>query len=149
MSFLQREMAARARKEMEEHRAMVAAERDFLKLQRWKAETNEDSFYMEIDGMDQSKTNLPHYPNLPKNVNKDLLMQIHVTAVRYVGNQPPDIYIYPSTFAHDSNCTCTIIYMSVLKVSYPIAFIVYIYSCLIFYPAGEADFNILNVQIYL
>lgn len=111
-------MAASARKEMEEHRAMVAEERDFLKLQRWRTQVEEDWFYMEIDGMDQSKTNLPHYPNMPKNVNKDLLMQIHVTAVRYVGSQPADIYMYPSTFAHDSNCTCTIIYMSVIKVSY-------------------------------
>jgi hypothetical protein len=34
---------------------------------------------MEIDGMDQSKTNLPHWPNCPKDNNKDLLMQIHVT----------------------------------------------------------------------
>ena len=101
---------------MEEHNAFVAKERQFVNTQRFLANARGD-FYLEIDGMDQSKTNLPHWPNMPKNINKDLLMQIHVTGVRYSDGRPNDIYLYTSTFAHDSACTCTIIYRSVLKVT--------------------------------
>ena len=54
-----------------------------------------DGCYMEIDGMDQSKTNLPHWPNMPKNIKKDLLMQIHVTGVRYSdGRKKRYLFVY-------------------------------------------------------
>ena len=68
---------------MEEHNQFISQERQFVDHQRFLANSADDGFYMEIDGMDQSKTNLPHWPNMPKNINKDLLMQIHVTGVRY------------------------------------------------------------------
>ncbi len=109
-------MMEEAKSLMEEHNLFIAKERQFVNHQRFLANSTPDSFYMEIDGMDQSKTNLPHWPNMPKDINKDLLMQIHVTGVRYSDGRPNDIYLYTSTFAHDSNCTCTIIYLSILKV---------------------------------
>lgn len=114
---LQRSAKARARVAMDEHRSFVTGERKFLNKQRQNCNEDPDSFYMEIDGMDQSKTNLPHWPNCPKDINKDLLMQIHVTGVRYSDGRPADIYLYTSQFAHDSACTCTIIYKSILKVN--------------------------------
>ena len=114
---------------MEEHNQFISQERQFVNHQRFLANSADDGFYMEIDGMDQSKTNLPHWPNMPKNINKDLLMQIHVTGVRYSDGRQNDIYLYPSTFAHDSACTCTIIYLSVTKVNY---FIPYKYLFFIF-----------------
>ena len=43
----------------------------------------EKLFFMEIDGMDQSKTLLPHYINPPKNIDKDLLFNFHITIVKY------------------------------------------------------------------
>ena len=113
---MQKAKIALARQNLDKHLAQVSTERAFLKNIRLQDLADEDMFYMEIDGMDQSKTNLPHYPNQPKDVNKDLLMQIHVTGVRYSGNRPNDIYLYTNTFAHDSACTCTIIYMTVTKV---------------------------------
>jgi len=66
--------------------------------------------------MDQSKTNLPHWPNRPKEINKYLPMQIHETGVRYCDGRPTDIYLYTSQFLHDSACTCTSIYKSIMKV---------------------------------
>ena len=102
---------------MREHYTFVAEERKFLDSQRYFCNNDLDNFYFEIDGMDQSKTNLPHYPNLPKDVKKDLLMQIHVTGVRYCNDTAADIYLYTSQFAHDSACTCTIIFKTLVKVS--------------------------------
>ena len=102
---------------MEEHNQFISQERKFVNHQRFLANSAPDGFYMEIDGMDQSKTNLPHWPNMPKNINKDLLMQIHITGVRYSDGRKNDIYLYTNTFAHDSACTCTIIYLSITKVS--------------------------------
>ncbi len=45
---------------MDENRKFVTCERKFLNRQRQNCNEDPDSFYMEIDGMDQSKTNLPH-----------------------------------------------------------------------------------------
>jgi hypothetical protein len=111
-------MTARSRVLMNEHIKFVKVERTFLGSQRFFCCNDPDNFYMEIDWMDQSKTNLPHYPNCPKDINKDLLMQIHVTGVRYCDGRPADIYLYTSHFAHDSACTCTVIFMSIIKVEF-------------------------------
>ena len=35
---------------------------------------------------------------------------------RYNGSRPNDIYYYPNVIAHDSNTTCTIIWMTIFKV---------------------------------
>ena len=99
------------------HMKFVKDERNFVESERFRIKASEDDLYFEIDGMDQSKTNLPHWPNTPKDVNKDLLMQIHVSAVRYADGRQADIYMYNSTFAHDSDCTGTIIYNTVYKVT--------------------------------
>lgn len=106
-----------AKEEKHKHIMYVKGEREFVESERFRISTDSNDFYFEIDGMDQSKTNLPHWPNPPKDVNKDLLMQIHVTAARYADGRPADIYMYKSTFAHDSDCTCTIIYTTVIKVT--------------------------------
>ena len=105
-----------AREAKHTHMKFVKTERNFVESERFRIKGSDDDLYFEIDGMDQSKTNLPHWPNTPKDVNKDLLMQIHVTAVRYADGRQADIYMYNNTFAHDSDCTSTIIYNTVLKV---------------------------------
>ena len=94
---------------MDEHRKCVTEERKFLNKQRPNCHEDPDNFYIEIDGMEKSKTNLPHWPNCPKDINKDLLMQIHFTGFRYIDGRPADILFYTSRFAHDSACTRTII----------------------------------------
>ena len=57
--------------------------REFVNHQKLKSQKlEEELFFFEIDGMDQSKTLLPHYVNAPKNVDKDLLFNFHITAVK-------------------------------------------------------------------
>ncbi len=57
--------------------------RDFVESEKLKSRNlDEEIFFMEIDGMDQSKTMLPHYINPPKNVNPDLLFDFHINGVK-------------------------------------------------------------------
>ena len=56
-------------------------------------------------------------PSMSLWVSRKIEGEIHVTGVRYSDGHPADIYLYTSQFAHDSACTCTIIYKSILKVS--------------------------------
>ena len=86
-------LAKHAREDKHKHLAYVARERKFVESERFRIQAHSDDLYFEIDGMDQSKTNLPHWPNTPKDVNKDLLQQIHVSAVRYADDRPADIYM--------------------------------------------------------
>ena len=58
-------------------------EREFVNLQKQKSrKPEEDLFFFEMDGMDQSKTLLPHYVNPPKNIDPNLLFDFHITAVK-------------------------------------------------------------------
>jgi len=74
---------AYARQLFIEHYRDFRREREFLNLQRnLSRKPEEEIFYFEIDGMDQSKTLLPHYVNAPKNIDQDLLFDFHITAVK-------------------------------------------------------------------
>ncbi len=67
-----------------EHYRDFRREREFNNLQKNRSlKPGEKQFFMEIDGMDQSKTLLPHYINPPKNIDKDLLFNFHITVVKY------------------------------------------------------------------
>ena len=66
-----------------EHYRDFRREQDFTNSQKLKSRKPEEGlFYFEIDGMDQSKTLLPHYVNAPKNINKDILFDFHITVVK-------------------------------------------------------------------
>ena len=66
-----------------EHNKDFRREREFVNHQKLKSQKpKEELFFFEVDGMDQSKTLLPHYVNAPKNVDKDLLFNFHITAVK-------------------------------------------------------------------
>ena len=63
----------------------------------------EEVFFFEVDGMDQSKTKLPHFQyKMPKDVDPDHLLHVHLTCVRYDGTRADDIYYYTNTLPHDS-----------------------------------------------
>ena len=65
-----------------EHYRDFRRERDFTNPKKLKSRKPEEGlFYFEIDGMDQSKTLLPHYVNAPTNINKDILFDFHITTV--------------------------------------------------------------------
>ncbi len=66
-----------------EHYTDFRREREFVNHQKLKSQKPEEElFFFEVDGMDQSKTLLPHYINAPKNVDKDLLLNFHVTTIK-------------------------------------------------------------------
>eukprot|EP00873_Tetraselmis_striata_P021020 jgi/Tetstr1/441284/TSEL_029535.t1 len=73
-------------------------------------------FFFEIDSMDSAKTMLPHWVRIPKTVNPDMLLKYHLTCVKYDGYRPDDIYYYTNTIPHDSSTTCTLIWITIMKI---------------------------------
>ena len=81
--FFQKRAKAYAKQLFIEHYTDFRRERDFVESEKHKSRNpDERLFFMEIDGMDQSKTLLPHYINPPKNINPDLLFNFHITVVK-------------------------------------------------------------------
>eukprot|EP00873_Tetraselmis_striata_P041452 jgi/Tetstr1/461716/TSEL_006806.t1 len=73
-------------------------------------------FFFEIDSMDSAKTLLPHWVRIPKTVKPDMLLKYHLTCVKYDGYRPDDIYYYTNTIPHDSSTTCTLIWITIMKI---------------------------------
>eukprot|EP00873_Tetraselmis_striata_P039509 jgi/Tetstr1/459773/TSEL_005126.t1 len=73
-------------------------------------------FFFEIDSLDSAKTMLPHWVCIPKNVKPDMLLKYHLTCVKYDGYRPDDIYYYTNTIPHDSSTTCTLIWITIMKI---------------------------------
>eukprot|EP00873_Tetraselmis_striata_P029772 jgi/Tetstr1/450036/TSEL_037083.t1 len=66
--------------------------------------------------MDSAKTLLPHWVRIPKTVKPDMLLKYHLTYVKYGGYRPDDIYYYTNTIPHDSSTTCTLIWITIIKI---------------------------------
>ncbi|KAL3687029.1 hypothetical protein R1sor_013338 [Riccia sorocarpa] len=61
------------------HRKQQAEERAAAGRRRWKAlDTPKDCAYIQIDGMDQKKTALPHFSKKPKSVDGAALVGVHL-----------------------------------------------------------------------
>eukprot|EP00873_Tetraselmis_striata_P036049 jgi/Tetstr1/456313/TSEL_004093.t1 len=73
-------------------------------------------FFFEIDSMDSAKTLLSHWVRIPKTVKPDMLLKYHLTCVKYDGYRPDDIYYYTNTIPHDSSTTCTLIWITIMKI---------------------------------
>eukprot|EP00873_Tetraselmis_striata_P029469 jgi/Tetstr1/449733/TSEL_036800.t1 len=73
-------------------------------------------FFFEIDSMDSAKTLLPHWVRIPKTVKPDMLLKYHLTCVKYDGYRPDDIYYYTNTIPHVSSTTCTLIWITIMKI---------------------------------
>jgi hypothetical protein len=104
-----------------DHMKFVRQERDacYAEMHKSRDSGGEEVFFFEVDGMDQSKTNLPHFQyKMPKDVDPDHLLHAHLTCVRYDGSRPDDIYYYTNTLPHDSGNTATVIWKTVLKVTF-------------------------------
>ena len=103
-----------------EHMDFVKQEREACYAEMHKSAATrggEEVFFFEVDGMDQSKTKLPHFQyRIPKDVDPDHLLHVHLTCVRYDGTRADDIYYYTNTLPHDSANTATIIWKTILKV---------------------------------
>ena len=108
--------ALKARRE--EHWQRVTKERLVcLEAAIVRSRVDPDFLFCEIDSMDQAKTILPHMVVWDKDIDKNNLLQVVVTAVKYNGTRPDDVYTYNNTFPHDSAATCTVMYLTVLKVT--------------------------------
>ena len=106
---------AYARAARDDHLNQVTIERRFLNEAILRSMRDPDFLFCEIDGMDSSKTLLPHFRQWDKDVNKDKLLQMHLTCVKYNGLQPDDVYLFTNCFPHDSSNTITTMYLTVLK----------------------------------
>eukprot|EP00873_Tetraselmis_striata_P008968 jgi/Tetstr1/429232/TSEL_001895.t1 len=73
-------------------------------------------FFFEIDSMDSAKTLLPHWARIPKTVKPDMLLKYHLTCVKYDGYRPGDIYYYTNTIPYDSSTTCTLTWITIMKI---------------------------------
>ncbi|KAL3686933.1 hypothetical protein R1sor_013242 [Riccia sorocarpa] len=61
------------------HRKQQAEERAAAGRRRWKAlDTPKDCAYIQIDGMDQKKTALPHFAKQSKSVDGAALVGVHL-----------------------------------------------------------------------
>ncbi|KAL3680181.1 hypothetical protein R1sor_023137 [Riccia sorocarpa] len=61
------------------HRKQQAEERAAAGRRRWKAlDSPKDCAYIQIDGMDQKKTALPHFSKQPKSVDGAALVDVHL-----------------------------------------------------------------------
>eukprot|EP00873_Tetraselmis_striata_P013831 jgi/Tetstr1/434095/TSEL_023239.t1 len=72
-------------------------------------------FFFEIDSMDSAKTLLPHWVRIPNTVKPDMLLKYHLTCVKCDGYRPDDIFYYTNTIPHDSSTTCTLIWITIVK----------------------------------
>lgn len=107
-----------ARADQKRHWERVTTERQFLADAINTAKYNPDKLFLfEIDGMDSSKTLLPHYCQRSKDVNPELLIKYHVTCVKHVDGRPDDVYLYTNVLPHDASNTCTVIWRTLLKVN--------------------------------
>eukprot|EP00873_Tetraselmis_striata_P009487 jgi/Tetstr1/429751/TSEL_001928.t1 len=71
--------------------------------------------FSAFHGMDSSKTLLPLSATWSKDVVKDKLLKVHLTCVKYNGMRPDDVYAFTDVFPHDSSCTITVMWLTVLK----------------------------------
>ena len=112
-----KEQRAYARALRDEHWKRVTTERRAVEAAKYKSlHQNEDFLFCEIDGMDSMKTVVPHFAQFDKSIDKDRLLKLHVTCVKYNGKRPDDIYYFTDAFPHDSANTITVMYKTLLKV---------------------------------
>ena len=98
------------------HWQRVKTERRSVEAARNKSRQDKDFFFCEIDGMDSAKTILPHFHTWDKNVDKQKLLKIRLSCVKYNGSRPDDMYYYTDCFPHDSANTITVMYKTLVKV---------------------------------
>ncbi|KAL3688455.1 hypothetical protein R1sor_014764 [Riccia sorocarpa] len=93
------------------HRKQQAEERAAAGRRRWKAlDSPKDSAYIQIDGMDQKKTALPHFARQPKSVDGAALVGVHlVGAMIFHGKLQTRAFLTYNNLKSDSNLTITVL----------------------------------------
>ncbi|KAL3686578.1 hypothetical protein R1sor_009152 [Riccia sorocarpa] len=99
------------------HRKQQAEERAAAGRRRWKAlDTPKDCAYIQIDGMDQKKTALPHFSKQPKSVDGAALVGVHlVGAMVFHGKMQTRAFLTYNNIKSDSNLTITVLHKILLE----------------------------------
>eukprot|EP00873_Tetraselmis_striata_P028544 jgi/Tetstr1/448808/TSEL_036042.t1 len=104
-----------AKKKRHKHWERVTTERLYAEAAILESRRRPDMLFCDIDGMDSSKTLLPHSAIWSKDVVKDKLQKVHLTCVKYNGMRPDDVYSFTDIFPHDSSCTITVMWLTIMK----------------------------------
>ncbi|KAL3696215.1 hypothetical protein R1sor_010291 [Riccia sorocarpa] len=93
------------------HMKQQAQERAAAGRRRWKAlDSPKDCAYIQIDGMDQKKTALPHFSKQPKSVDGAALVGVHlVGAMIFHGKLQTRAFLTYNNLKSDSNLTITVL----------------------------------------
>ncbi|KAL3676464.1 hypothetical protein R1sor_026412 [Riccia sorocarpa] len=113
------------------HMKQQAEERAAAGRRRWKAlDTPKDYAYIQIDGMDQKKTTLPHFSKQPKFVDGAALVGVHLvgTMVFHCKMQTRAFLTY-NNIKSDSNLTITILHKILLEWEGPLPPTMYYSIC--------------------
>lgn len=99
------------RAELREHRQQQAKEREKSSKHRMKCYANPHKYLqLSLDGMDQKKTELPHYKRLPKNLDAAALIGVHVVGVIMVKRVlRTKVYLTYGNIRNDPNLTIAVI----------------------------------------
>ncbi|KAL3696719.1 hypothetical protein R1sor_010795 [Riccia sorocarpa] len=94
------------------HREQQMQERVKLSKHRRKCLVNSSKYLgIVIDGMDQKKTAIPHWPNPPKNVDKDNQIKVHVVgALLFNGTVQSRAFLMFGNIKANVNLTVTVIH---------------------------------------
>jgi hypothetical protein len=93
------------------HREQQSLEREKLAKHRKKCFSNPEKYIgIVIDGMDQKKTRLPHWPRTPKSVDESCLLQMHVVgSLVFHGELHSRVFLNYPNLHNDGNLTITIL----------------------------------------
>ncbi|KAL3696984.1 hypothetical protein R1sor_011060 [Riccia sorocarpa] len=99
------------------HRKQQAEEHAAAGRRRWKAlDSPKDCAYIQIDGMDQKKTALPHFSKQPKSVDGAALVGVHlVGAMIFHGKLRTRAFLTYNNLKSDSNLTITVLQKILLE----------------------------------
>ncbi|KAL3688646.1 hypothetical protein R1sor_014955 [Riccia sorocarpa] len=99
------------------HRKQQAKERAAAGRRRWKAlDSPKDCAYIQIDGMDQKKTALPHFSKQPKSVDGAALVGMHlVGAMIFHCKLRTRAFLTYNNLKSDSNLTITVLQKILLE----------------------------------
>ncbi|XP_063438737.1 uncharacterized protein LOC134719703 [Mytilus trossulus] len=112
-------MREKLRAERREHNSRQMLERKYYYTKKNAAKTSPSQYLsLIIDGMDQSKTNLPHFVGrMAKAVNKVDQLTTHVTGVLAHGQNKFFTFLDLNQYAHDSNLTMHILMLILHQIS--------------------------------
>ncbi|KAL3675985.1 hypothetical protein R1sor_025933 [Riccia sorocarpa] len=99
------------------HRKQQVEERAAAGRRRWKVlDTPKDCAYIQIDGMDQKKTALPHFSKQPKSVDGAALVGVHlVGAMVFHGKMQTRAFLTYNNIKSNSNLTITVLHKILLE----------------------------------